>query len=71
VRAAILEQPDITLQELKDKFSLPVSLPKLSKSIRNRLELYYKKNDIPLGTASGRCQNKAIGMEIRTARNGY
>ncbi|MDR1155160.1 MAG: hypothetical protein LBL04_10630 [Bacteroidales bacterium] len=71
VRAAILEQPDITLQELKDRFSLPVSLPALSKAIRNRLKLYYKKNAVPRGTASGRDRNKARGMEIRTARNGY
>jgi transposase len=71
VRAAIREQPDITLQELKDKFSLPVSLPALSKAIRNKLKLHYKKNDTPRGTASGGCRNKAPGMEIRTARNRY
>jgi transposase len=70
VRGAIGEQPDITLQELKDRFSLPVSLSALSKTIKNRLELCYKKNSIPRGTASGRGQNKTRVMEIRTARNG-
>ncbi len=47
VRAAIGEQPDITLQELKDKFSLPVSLSALSKTMRNKLELCYKKTIYP------------------------
>lgn len=71
IRAAIGEQPDITLQELKDKFSLPVSLSALSKTIINKLKLHYKKNTIPRGTTSGRRQNKTRGMEIRTARNEY
>ena len=43
IRAAIGEQPDITLQELKDKFSLPVSLSALSKTIIKKLGLHYKK----------------------------
>ena len=71
VRAAIEELPDITLQELKDKFSLPVSLSALSKTIINKLGLSYKKNSIPRGTTSGRGQNKTRGLEIRTTRNRY
>jgi len=59
IRAAISRQPDITLQELKDTFSLPVSLSSLSKTIRNKLKLRYKKNAVSIGTASGGRQNKA------------
>ncbi len=47
IRTAIRKQPDITLQELKDKFSLPVSFSALSKIIRNKLELCYKKQYTP------------------------
>lgn len=40
IRVSISEQPDITLQELKDKFGLPVSLSVLSKTLRNKKTLY-------------------------------
>jgi transposase len=43
MRHAINAQPDITLQELKDKLCLPISIAGLSKIVRNKLNLRYKK----------------------------
>ena len=54
IRSAIREQPDITLQELKDKCGLPVSLSALSKIIRNKLELCYKKKHYIPRNSTGR-----------------
>ena len=65
IKKTIEEQPDtayfvhstsITLQELKDKFCLPISISALSKNVRFKLNLHYtctmyevrsKKNAIP------------------------
>jgi transposase len=43
IRTAILENSDITLQELIDKFSLQISVPGLSKIVRFKLGFRYKK----------------------------
>ena len=43
VRQGIHIQPEITLQELIDKFSLPVSISALSKTVRFKLKFRYKK----------------------------
>ena len=40
----IAEQPDVTLQELKDELNLPVCVSALCRTINNKLELRYKKN---------------------------
>ena len=44
ISAAILENSDITLQELIDKFSLQISVPGLSKIVRFKLDFRYKKS---------------------------
>jgi transposase len=43
VKQAIIDCPDITLQELIDKLSLPVSVPALSKIVRFKLGFEFKK----------------------------
>jgi len=43
IKKAIEEQPDITLQELIDKFCLSISISGLSKNVRFKLDLHYKK----------------------------
>jgi transposase len=52
IRQSIAQQPDITLQELKDDLSLPVSIPALSVAIRTKLGLCFKKNVIRYRTKS-------------------
>ena len=47
IKKTIEEQPDITLQELIDEFNLPISISALSKNVRFKLNLHYKKNAIP------------------------
>lgn len=44
IREKIEEQPDITLQEIIEKFALPVSVPALCKTINGKLGLRRKKN---------------------------
>jgi len=44
IRIKIEEQPDITLQELIDTFSLSISAPALCKTINGKLGLRRKKN---------------------------
>jgi transposase len=39
----IIAQPDITLQEIKEKMNLRISIPAISKIIRNKLHYQYKK----------------------------
>ena len=55
VRKRIEEQPDIALHELKEEFSLPVSVQALCKTINNKLGLRRKKNGTRSGTAQGGC----------------
>jgi transposase len=53
VRQAIVECPDITLQELIDKFSLPVCVSALCRTVRNKLGLRFKKKRyIPLNNSA-------------------
>ena len=40
---AILNQPDITLEELKEKLNLPISISQLFRIINKELKLPYKK----------------------------
>jgi transposase len=39
----IIAQPDITLQEIKENMDLKISIPAISKIIRNKLHYQYKK----------------------------
>ena len=43
----INEQPDITLQELIDKLALPVCVSALCRTVKNKLDLRFKKNSAP------------------------
>lgn len=52
VRQRIEEQPDITLHELIDELSLPVSAPALCNTINKKLGLVRKKNGIRSRTTS-------------------
>jgi transposase len=51
IRRKIDEQPDITLRELIEEFSLPVSVPALCKTINKKLKLCRKRNGARGGTA--------------------
>lgn len=44
IKEKIKQQPDVTLQELIDEFSLPVSVPALCNTINKKLGLRRKKN---------------------------
>ena len=46
IKERIERQPDITLKELKQEFSLPVSEAALCKTINNKLGLVRKKNGL-------------------------
>ena len=55
IRERIQEQTDITLSELKEELSLPVSLTALCKTINNKLGLRRKKNGARSGAIQGGC----------------
>jgi len=44
LKAAVLEQPDITLEELKENLNLPISISRICRILNNDLKLPYKKN---------------------------
>ena len=44
MKKKILEQPDITLEELKENLQLPVCISALCRIVNNKLNLRYKKN---------------------------
>ena len=52
VKQTIKKQPDITLQELIDKFCLPVSVSALSRTVIKKFGFRYKKNAIRQRTTS-------------------
>ena len=59
IRERIQEQPDITLRELIEEFSLPVSEPALCKTINGKLGLRRKKNGTRGRTAPQGCSAQA------------
>lgn len=63
IRARIEQQPDIALYELKEEFSLPVSLPALCKTINRKLGLRRKKNGTRGRTAQDGCGLQEENME--------
>ena len=48
MRAKILEQPDITLEELKEELNLPICISRICRIINNELKLPYKKNAVSI-----------------------
>ena len=63
IKKRIEEQPDIALYELKEEFSLPVSLPALCKTINQKLGLQRKKNGARSRAAQDGCSIQAEDME--------
>jgi transposase len=52
VRASIVQRPDITLAELIEQFGFVLSVSALSKIVRFKLGVHFKKNAIPQRTAT-------------------
>jgi hypothetical protein len=55
LKAAVLEQPDITLEELKENLNLPVCISRICRILNDTLKLPYKKNTIPRKTKTPGC----------------
>ncbi|GHT89768.1 hypothetical protein FACS1894101_1010 [Betaproteobacteria bacterium] len=66
IAGRIEEQPDITLRELIEAYSLPVSAPALCKTLNRKLGLRRKKNGARRGTAPSRRGATAKRMEDET-----
>lgn len=58
LREKIIEEPDITLEELKEQLQLPISISALCRIINNKLKLRHKKNSYRKRTKEGRCSIK-------------
>jgi transposase len=52
LRETIVERPDITLSEMREQLGLVLSVPALSKIVRFKLGLHYKKNSTPSRTTT-------------------
>ena len=63
IEKRIEEQPDIALHELKEEFSLPVSVQALCKTINEKLGLRRKKNGARGRAAQGGYSMEAEGLE--------
>jgi transposase len=63
ISGRIKEQPDITLRELIEEFSLPVSVPALCNTINRKLKVRPKKNGTRGGTAATRRRGAANRVE--------
>ena len=48
----IIDNSDITLEEIKEQMDLKISLSAISRIIRNKLNYHYKKNATPKRTAT-------------------
>ena len=46
LKATVLAQPDITLEELKEELNLPISISRICRILNKDLKLLYKKNTI-------------------------
>ena len=55
----IIQQPDITLQELIDEFNLPVCVSALCRTVNNKLGLRFKKNAARHRTNERGCYRQA------------
>jgi len=47
LKAAVLAQPDITLEELKEQLDLPICISRICRILNEKLNLPYKKNAFP------------------------
>lgn len=55
VEELIKEEPDIELHSIKERLSLPISVPALCNIVNYKLELKRKKNAISKGATTRRC----------------
>jgi hypothetical protein len=46
LEAAVLAEPDITLEELKEQLNLPICISRICRILNNDLDLPRKKNSI-------------------------
>lgn len=63
IRERIKRQPDVTLRELIEEYSLPLSEAALCKIIKYKLGFVRKKNGLRGGTRQGRYPSTAQTME--------
>jgi len=54
LRLLILDDPDITLEEMKEELSLPISIGAISRYVRDELGFNYKKKAYMPASGSGR-----------------
>jgi len=54
LRSLILDDPDITLEEMKEELSLPISIGAISRYVRDKLGFNYKKKVYMPASGSGR-----------------
>ena len=59
LRNAVLERPDITLEELKEELNLPISISRICRILNNDLKLPYKKNFNSRKAKTPRCSEEA------------
>jgi len=59
MKAAVLKQPDITLEELKEQLELPICVSRICRILNKDLELPRKKNSISQKSKPSRCSQKA------------
>jgi transposase len=58
LKAAVLNRPDITLEELKEELNLPISISRICRILNKDLELPYKKNSLSEKTKPSGCSQK-------------
>ena len=58
LKAAILEQPDITLEEVKEKLNLPVCISRICRILNGELALPRKKNAFSAKANASGCSQK-------------
>ena len=63
LKNAVLKQPDITLEELKEELNLPISISRICRILNNDLKLPYKKNAIPRKAKTPRCSKETRKLE--------
>jgi len=58
LKAAVLLQPDITLEEVKERLNLPVCISRICRILNRELDLPRKKNSLPAKSEASGCSQK-------------
>jgi transposase len=58
LKAAVLSQPDITLEELKEQLNLPICISRICRILNGDLDLPYKKNPLSKKSKPSGCSQK-------------